>query len=100
MVCERNRSHVGTAPSLEPAYRNAAVIPPPLSDRHTSGYIFHKEMRTVGFIGFQIAAVKRGDRCEPIRKRARRGQAGVATHTIAWRSSWSWFGGRGGCQTL
>jgi hypothetical protein len=51
-------------------------------DIDTPRYISHKEMRTVGFISSQIAAVKRCDPCEPVRKGARRGQAGVAAHTI------------------
>src|ERR1700730_10055962 len=52
-------------------------------DIHTPGYIFNKEMRAVGFIGPQITAVKRCNPCEPIRKCARRGHAGVTAHTIA-----------------
>ena len=35
-------------------------------DIHPSGDMFHKAMRTVGFIGSQMAAVKRRDRCEAI----------------------------------
>src|SRR5882757_3297380 len=52
-------------------------------DIHTAGYVFNKEMRAVGFVGPQIAAVKRCNPCEPVRKCARRGQAGVTAHTIA-----------------
>jgi hypothetical protein len=36
VICERNRSHIGTVPKLEPVYRNAALISATLNHAYRS----------------------------------------------------------------
>jgi hypothetical protein len=55
-------------------------------DIDTPGHLVQEEMRTVGLVGGQIAAVKRRGRRKSIGERAGSGQRSVAAHAIARRS--------------
>src|SRR5690242_321490 len=53
------------------------------SDVDTAGYILHEEMRAVGLLRGQIAAVKRRDRRKSAWKRAGSSQGTITSHAIA-----------------